>query len=85
VTVEKFPATVTVYEQWLSPPAARTLPSGWATGATKCYDSVHTSISSAKNVYRQRFCRGKIRLRDLEPACNVRSKRVLPSQLHVCG
>lgn len=62
-----------------------TLQSGWATGATQCYDSIHTSISSAKNDYRQCFCRGKIRLRDLSPACHVRSKLVLPSHLHVCG
>jgi hypothetical protein len=85
VTVEKFPATVTVYEQWLQPPAFRTLSSGWAAGATQFYDSIHTSISSAKSDYRQCFCHGKIRLRDLDPACNVRSKLVLPSHLHVCG
>ena len=63
MTAEKFPTTVTVYEQWLSPPAARTVPSGWATGATtQCDDSIHTYISSAKNDYRQCFYRGKIRL-----------------------
>ena len=74
-----------MYEQWLQPPAVRILPNGWATRATQFYDSIHTSISSAKNDNRQCFCRGKIRLRDLGAACNVRSKLVLPSHLRVCG
>lgn len=36
VTVEKFPATVFVYEKRLSPAAARTLPSGLATAVNQC-------------------------------------------------